>query len=251
LTGSRILRLALNCPELVALKKCFQSGGDSIINPEETSLNPETEAPEKEQTKPDIRREFLELIRLVVIFLFIFWGVKTFVVEGYEVQGESMMPTLADKDRILVFKLPQHLHKFPLLRRFQPFQEKDILVLEGFGHKRLIKRLIAYNPRQHPEKVNAQSADDHTFSPDTVKVEYDLGIVRINNWQIDESAYLFQGGERTRDTDLCLLEPGELYVLGDHRAVSKDSRSFHAVRDSQVVGKAFFRFWPLSKIGLL
>ena len=217
----------------------------------DTDLSPETEAPEQEQSKPDIRREFFELIRLVVIFLFIFWGVKTFVVEGYEVQGESMMPTLADKDRILVFKLPQQLFKLPVLNRFQPFQDSDILVLEGFGSKRLIKRLIAYNPRQHRQMVNAQSAEDHVVAPDTVKVEYDRGIVRINNWQIDESAYLFDADRRSSDTDLCMLVAGELYVLGDHRLVSKDSRSFHAVRDNQVIGKAVFRFWPLSKIGLL
>lgn len=204
-----------------------------------------------ERKKQDAKREFIELIRLVVVFLFIFWVTKSFVVEGYEVQGESMTPTLMDRDRIFVFKLPQTLHRLSLFGRFKPFHEGDIVVLEGVGNKRLVKRLIAYNPRQDSQTVVAQPMGDEVASGDVVKVEYDKGVVRINNWQIDESAYLPDDERTSRSKDLCLLQPGEIYVLGDHRQVSKDSRSFHAVKDSQVVGKAVFRFWPLSKFGFL
>jgi len=164
------------CPEFQ--KKKFrktgsQTRGVRLINPEEVSYTPEAEAQETEQPKPDIRREFFELIRLVIVFLLVFWAVKFFIVEGYEVQGESMLPTLADKDRILVFKLPQHLHKVPPFQRWQPFHTGDILVLDGFGNKRLIKRLIAYNPRQPGRTVNAQSETDAPSVQDGVKVEFD------------------------------------------------------------------------------
>ncbi|OQB32422.1 MAG: Signal peptidase IB [Candidatus Hydrogenedentes bacterium ADurb.Bin170] len=251
LTRSRKLRLARNSRRKKFRKTGSQTRGVRLINPEEVSYTPEAEAQETEQPKPDIRREFFELIRLVIVFLLVFWAVKFFIVEGYEVQGESMLPTLADKDRILVFKLPQHLHKVPPFQRWQPFHTGDILVLDGFGNKRLIKRLIAYNPRQPGRTVNAQSETDAPSVQDGVKVEFDRGVVRVNNWQIDESAYLSEAMRHSGERDKCTLAPGELYVLGDHRQVSKDSRSFHAVHDFQVVGKAVFRFWPLSKIGFL
>ena len=48
-----------------------------------------------------------------------------------------------------------------------------------------------------------------------------------------------------------LLGPGEFYVMGDHRSVSKDSRSFGPIQETQIVGEAVFRFWPLSLFGLV
>jgi signal peptidase I len=48
-----------------------------------------------------------------------------------------------------------------------------------------------------------------------------------------------------------LLDAGEYYVLGDHRSVSKDSRSFEAVEEDQIIGRAVLRIWPLSSFGLL
>ena len=47
------------------------------------------------------------------------------------------------------------------------------------------------------------------------------------------------------------LGPGEVYVLGDNRRLSKDSRSFNAINDDTVIGKAVLRFWPLSKFSFL
>ena len=47
------------------------------------------------------------------------------------------------------------------------------------------------------------------------------------------------------------LQPGEYYVLGDNRPVSKDSRSFGAIDEETIIGKAVLRFWPLSRFGLL
>ncbi len=204
------------------------------------------------QHKQEAKREFLDLIKLVVMFLLVFWVVKSFVIEGYEVQGESMLPTLEDRDRILVFKLPHELSRISLFSGLQPFDDTDIIVFEETNAKRLVKRIIAHNPRQKGNTVDAQPLENHDVTnPNLVKVEFDQGAVRINDWQIDESAYLPEEAGKTRGKDLCMLHPGEYYVLGDHRQVSKDSRNFKAITDKQIIGKAVLRFWPLSRFKFL
>ena len=191
-------------------------------------------------------RDFLDLLRAVLIFLVLFWGLKTFVAEGYEVQGDSMAPTLLDGERILVFKLPMQLSRMSLFSEIIPFREGDIIVFDGADNKRYVKRVVAAHPERRANTVNARTRDDS--SDNVVKVEYDHGILRVNNWQVDEP-YLTDRERESPDWDLCLLKPGECYVLGDHRSMSKDSRSFRAVPDDRIVGKAVFRFWPLSRFG--
>ena len=210
------------------------------------------EVPKQEQKKQDAKREFIDLIKLVVFFLLAFWVLKSFVIEGYEVQGESMAPTLEDRDRILVFKLPHELSRISLFSGIQAFDDEDIIVFRESNAKRLIKRVIAHNPQQNGNTVDAQHLKDEMRNPDVIKVEYDHGVVRINDWQIDESAYLSEEAKKNRDNNsVCMLHPGEYYVLGDNRPVSKDSRSFDAITDDQIVGRAILRFWPLSRLKLL
>ena len=204
----------------------------------------------KEQNAHTLRREALDLLKMVVVFLVVFWAMKALVIEGYEVQGDSMLPTLQDRDRILVFKLPHTLSKIDVFHWILPFDSGDILVFEGEGSKRYVKRLIAYSPYCNDRSVEAGLVQAPQEDAGAIKVEYDRGTVRVNNWQIDESGYLPDKARHTRDRDICYLKPGEYYVLGDNREVSKDSRSFRAVTDGQVVGRAVLRFWPLSRMRL-
>lgn len=208
-------------------------------------------APRQEQTRQDARREFIDLIKLALVFLVVFWVMKSFVIEGYEVQGDSMAPTLEDRDRILVFKLPHQLSRLPVFDRMPPFRPSDMIVFDGEGGKRYIKRIVALNPGL---PVGVADATDHQAvgaGQHEVKVEFDHGVVRVNNWQIDESAYLPETARTDRDHDVRMLLPGEYYVMGDHRQVSRDSRSFGPINDAQIVGRAVLRFWPLHKFGLL
>ena len=217
---------------------------DPLETPAETA---ETSEPQQEA-----RRELYEFVKMVLVFLVVFWCLKTFVIEGYEVQGPSMLPTLHDRERILVFKAPHQLSKLSLFEGlFTPFKTGDIVVFDGIGNKRYVKRVIGLNPKKSENGVNAVRKDDLAALDDLVKVEYDKGRVRINDWQLNESGYLDPVELTSPDRDVCLLHPGEYYVLGDHRSVSKDSRSFRAIKDDQIVGRAVLRFWPLSKFGLL
>ncbi len=213
----------------------------------------EAAVPPESTRKQEIRREVFELVKMVMLFLVLFWGLKSFVIEGYEVQGPSMVPKLEDRQRILVFKLPHQLRRIPVFSGLNAIEAGDIVVFDSKeeADKRYIKRVIAKGPNRVPGKtVDAKAHDDLTPKSDWVQVEYDHGTVYVNNHRLEES-YLRPEEANSAGTDKVVLEDGEYYVLGDHRSVSKDSRSFGPIKDERIIGRALLRFWPPNKISLL
>lgn len=212
-----------------------------------------TPEPEKGTDKQELKREVLDFVKLVVWFLIIFLGLREYVIEGYEVQGESMEPNLTDNERILVFKLPHELSRFSLFSGIRALEPGDIVVFDSpdSSDKRYVKRVIAMGPKEKVRgTVGAESEDTEIDPSQQVLVTYEDGDVFVNNHKIEED-YLGSRSRRRDDPQRLLLDPGEYYVLGDNRAVSKDSRSFDAIADGAIIGKAVIRFWPPSKISLL
>jgi signal peptidase I len=204
------------------------------------------------QEKSELRREITDFVKLVAWFLVIFLGLRAFVIEGYEVQGESMDPTLVNNERILVFKLPHKLSQLGLFSNIKAIEADDIVVFDspdGSG-KRYVKRVIAAGPKAKGGRT-ANAASTTTVDPSAqVLVTYDNGDVFVNNRKIDQS-YLTEHARTTVEHQDVTLGPGEYYVLGDNRPVSKDSRSFEAIEDEAIIGTAVVRFWPPSRISLI
>ena len=215
-----------------------------------------TPSPAGTQSPPDkqeLKREILDFVKLVVWFLIIFLGLRQYVIEGYEVQGESMEPTLSNNERILVFKLPHELSKLSLFRGIDAIHPGDIIVFESPDNtdKRYVKRVIAMGPKKRSGRtVGAQGPEGAGDSVDEVLVTFERGEVFVNNHKLEET-YIAPGARRSDGYQSLKLGPGEYYVLGDNRNVSKDSRSFDAIVDGTIIGKAVIRFWPPSEISLL
>jgi signal peptidase I len=204
--------------------------------------------------KQEAKREIVEFFKLVFYFLILFIGLRWYAIEGYEVQGPSMQPTLQDGERILVFKLPHILSQFELFSGLEALKQGDIVVFESPDDrdKRYVKRVIAKGPR--PENSNSVQAKQHDSlekREKSVTVHYDRGNVYVNNHRIEEDYVPEDENQREESYGRIELGSGEYYVLGDFRDISKDSRTFGPITDDKIIGKAVLRFWPLSKFGLL
>ncbi len=204
----------------------------------------------RDETRNELKQELFDFVKMLIVFLAVFVAFRTYVLEAYRVKGESMEPVLHNNDRILVFKLGHILGQYPGLEMLDDIGPGDIVVLQGPDDpgKKYVKRVIAMGPRRTRRDVVAAGNGD---TEETVPVEIQDGQVFVNNHRIQEP-YLPPGAMRKDESDPKVsLKPGQYYVMGDNRKVSKDSRSFKAVDTEKIVGKAILRFWPLNKIGLL
>lgn len=165
-------------------------------------------------------RWVLELAVLLVLAWVLAWGVKSFVVQPFIIPSSSMEPTLMISDRVLVNRF---------LYRFTSAKPGDIVVFVSpeEGNVDLIKRVVA---------VGGQTIDIRDG-----KVYVD-GTLRVETFV--NSAY-----PDHYDSDAQLKVPaGSVYVMGDNRANSKDSRYIGPQPVSRILGRAFAIYWPLDRL---
>jgi signal peptidase I len=163
--------------------------------------------------------ELLHDLSIAVLFCFF---LITFVAQAFRVQGTSMQPVLSDGERIIVNKF---------LYRFRPIERGDVVV---FWYPRdpsvsFIKRVVG-------------------LPGDTLELR--RGALYLNDRRVAEG-YLAPGFRDDDSQGPVLVEKGHYFVLGDHRNSSNDSRNWGEVPERYIYGKAFFRFWPLSQLGLI
>ncbi len=137
------------------------------------------------------------------------------------VSGGSMESTLLHNDRVLLFSY------------FYEPNYGDIVVISRCGEEPMIKRVIAK-------------------AGDTVLIDPGSGRV-YRNGQLVEESYIKQITTPGDLDGVVTVPEGKLFVLGDNRGISKDSRdsTVGMIREDDVVGKAVFRIWPLSRFGFI
>jgi signal peptidase I len=180
-------------------------------------------------------RWLIEVVETLALTLLTFFVIQTFVAQPYQVRQTSMERTLEPDQYVLVDKLTP---------RFDPFKRGDIVVL-------------------HPP----EGVEDETGTPfikriiglpgETVRVGED-GIVYVDGKALDESGYTYRDDAgvnepTTIDSDQSewTLGPDEVFVMGDHREASADSRSFGPIKLESIVGRAFLRYWPAATFGVI
>lgn len=161
-------------------------------------------------------------VRDLVISLAISAFIIVFLYQPVKVEGTSMMPSLADQERIFVNKF---------VYRIEPIERGDIVVFRypRDPSKSFIKRVIGIG-------------GDH--------IQIDSGRVYVNGKEIEED-YVPPVYEDERSYPEIVVPPNSYFVLGDHRSMSNDSRDFGPVEQSFIYGKAVFGYWPMGKLGRL
>jgi signal peptidase I len=188
---------------------------------------------------------------LLVAALLIAIGMKTFVAQAFYIPSASMVPQLKIHDRVVVSKLAYRLH--------DP-RRGDIVVFDcppGAGCKNagavneiLPVRLV----RDLGEAVGLLQPRRDEFIKRVVAlpgetVEGRGGAVYVNGRRLIEP-YL-SPDVRTSRFRATVVPAGTLWVMGDNRSNSEDSRQFGPIRRNTVVGRTVFRVWPLSKTAFL
>ena len=198
-----------------------------------------------DEKRPRRRSLFREIMELLLIVLIVFGGTRLFLLP-YQVDGASMTPYLANGEHLFVNRTAYaHIDLNDIINvlpgedrastnEFYPFsqpQRGDVIVLTPpvVSNDPYVKRVIG-------------------LPGETVSF-YD-GLVFIDGEPLTES-YIEGAITTCRHGPWCAVTVpmDSVYVLGDNRQNSSDSRVFGPVHESSIIGKAIFSNWPLSKLG--
>ena len=176
-----------------------------------------------EDSEKSLGRIIVELIEIVVIAFALSWFLRTFVVEARLVPTGSMLPTIQLQDRIIVDKF--------FFKRFDHIRPGDIIVFRpppsAHASEDFIKRVIGL------------PGD---------KVEIRNHVTYVNGQPLTEPYLL----DRPRnDFGPVTVPKDSLFVMGDNRNNSDDSRDWGFLPEENVTGRALFRYWPLNRFGAL
>jgi signal peptidase I len=226
------------------------------------------EAEEESAGKQQRRLSWLtELVVLAAAALVIALVVKTYVVQPFVIPTGSMENTLLVNDKVLVNKFVGHISQI---------HRGDIVVFDGAGN---------WDP---PVATSSDPLDRiyrnllSLFGDDTGQTDYikrviglpgdrvsccnSQGLVTVNGVALHESSYLYPGSAPSAIKFSIVVPPGRLWVLGDNRGDSSDSRLHDCgvpgaacepwdrdgtIPESSVIGRAFLVIWPASRIKVL
>lgn len=186
--------------------------------------------------------------------------VTTFVVKPFSIPSGSMENTLAIGDRVVVNRLVFHT---------RPIERGDVVVFDGVDSFVTASDVPTGNPLGGVlafvgGAFGAGSATSTDFikrvigvGGDRVTCCDDQGRIQVNGVALEESSYVFPGDTPSDQTFDVLVPEGKLWVMGDHRSQSADSRAHLGdpgggfVSEDKVVGRAMAVVWPLSRLSTI
>jgi len=196
--------------------------------------------PAKRRTHSRRRSILIRSAIVVVVAAVVAILLRAFVVQPYYIPSESMEPTLhgcsgCSEDHVLVDKVTY---------RFASIKAGDIVVFNrpknaDVADKVLIKRVVATAGQKVQLRRDASGQWD--------------GKVYVNGLSLEEGYVNKKCGARPTlpltSTTTWVIPKDHVFVMGDNRCDSIDSRTFGPITDSSVIGRAFLIIWPLSRFG--
>ena len=206
------------------------------------------------------RRSFWrELPILVVVALVLALLIKSFAIQAFFIPSASMENTLEINDRVLINKIVYHL---------RPIHRGDIIVFDGSGSWDFdnppARTNIFSKAIDELEGLVGVTHDSSIYIKRVIGLPGDhvaccnaAGQVTVNGVPLSESSYLYPGNAPSTQKFSITVPSGSLWVMGDHRLVSYDSRGHMGdpgggtIPESAVLGRAFVIIWPPSRWGFL
>ncbi len=188
------------------------------------------------EAKESSIRWIVELVGVVVVAILVAVLLRTFVVATYSIPSGSMEPTLEIGDRIVVNKLSYHLHGVDR-GNVVVFSTPAAEDCAGPPVSDLVKRVIGL-----PGEVISLADGRVDINGHVLAETYLPPDVRNDTYPgPSNAAYSLHHAYR--------IPAGDVFVMGDNRPQSCDSRYWGPIRESTIVGKVDMRIWPLSRIG--
>ena len=182
-------------------------------------------------------REVVSTVGIIAAAVILAFGLTKFVIQSYQVEGQSMETTLQNNDRLIVNKIPRTLarlggHAYIPHRGDIIIFNQDGLNFGSSSEKQLIKRVIGLPGERVVVKDGQVSVYNRDY-PDGFDPD-------------QSSLYRIASTSTPGNTDVT-LRSDEVFVCGDNRTNSEDSRYFGPVKAEKIVGKLAVRVIPLSK----
>lgn len=187
---------------------------------------------ENEDRKKRIKEEVLSWVKTLAVVLVVVVAIRAFIFTNYIVYGSSMMPTIQDRERVIINKIGYDVGS---PKRF------DMIVFHATETTDYIKRVIGLPGDTIEYKDDTLYVNGEKFEEtylDEIKTQY-----RTRPYT-DDFTLEWLTGEKTVPED-------HIFVLGDNRRNSIDSRHIGFVPINQIVGKADIAYWPVKDLRLL
>jgi len=219
------------------------------VQDEETEVTPAVtrRGRRKEKHKGGALQFLRELPVLVIVALGIALLIKTFVVQAFYIPSGSMENTLMIGDRVLVSKF--------LYRFSEPKYGQVIVFVSPFGdtNPKVDRGPIGNFFNSIAEDLGLKSAEKdfikRVIATEGQTIQAKQGVMFVNNVKLHEP-YLHDSGP-IPDYGPTKVPKGKIFVMGDNRNNSQDSRVFGPISKSTILGRAFVLIWPPGRVHIL
>ena len=215
----------------------------------------ETITEEKKDKKKSIGKEIWEWVYTLAIAIIVAMLIKGFLFDIVRVDGLSMFPTLMNNDRLIVTKLGYKPHQGDIIILDSEYKNREdyyhkLAVSEDKDELSFIDKLFA--SRNMPDNLKKKYYVKRIIAMPGQTIDLENGNVYVDGVQLDEPYY--DGTTSSIDPTVeypVTVEEGCVFVMGDNRNHSKDSRSSELgqVPYEAILGKSQLRLWPLTEIG--